>query len=219
MTGLPILIPVNGLGRAKGRLAGLLSAEERECLALITLETVLHAAGRGAIVLTPDERVAAHVGERGRVVREEAGLGGLNPQLERAITTLMADGTVTSRLLILHADLPLATAGAIETLDDLGARAQTAVLVQSRDGGTNAMLVSPPGRFALAYGPGSYAKHQAAAEAAGMAVVANHNRELTLDLDTPDDIRELLRAPRGRQGAAGRYLQTIGVEERLGSLP
>ena len=48
-----------------------------------------------------------------------------------------------------------------------------------------------------------------------MVVVANHNRELTLDLDTPEDIRELLRAPRGRQGAAGRYLQTIGVEERL----
>ena len=89
------------------------------------------------------------------------------------------------------------------------------MLVESRDGGTNAMLLNPPGRFALAYGPGSHAKHRAAAEAAGMAVIANHNRELTLDLDTPDDIRELLRAPRGRQGAAGRYLQTIGVEERL----
>jgi 2-phospho-L-lactate guanylyltransferase len=149
------------------------------------------------------------------VLKEAAGLGGLNPQLERAIATLMADGTVTSRLLILHADLPLATAGAIETLDDLGAGANAAVLVESGDGGTNAMLLSPPGQFALAYGPGSYAKHRAAAEAAGMAVVANHNRELTLDLDTPDDIRELLRAPRGRQGAAGRYLQTIGVEERM----
>jgi 2-phospho-L-lactate guanylyltransferase len=215
MTGLPILIPVNGLGRAKGRLAGLLSAEERECLALITLETVLHAAGPGAVVLTPDERVAAHVGGRGRVLREAAGLDGLNPQLELAIATLIADRTVTSRLLILHADLPLATAGAIGTLDDLGAGANTAVLVESGDGGTNAMLLSSPGRFALAYGPGSFAKHRAAAEAAGMVVVANRNRELTLDLDTPEDIRELLRAPRGRQGAAGRYLQTIGVEERL----
>jgi 2-phospho-L-lactate guanylyltransferase len=215
MTGLPILIPVNGLGRAKGRLAGLLSAEERECLALITLETVLRAAGPRAVVLTPDERVAAHVGRRGRVVPEAPGLGGLNPQLERAIATLMADGTITSRLLILHADLPLATAGAIETLDDLGARTNTAVLVESGDGGTNAMLLSPPGRFALAYGPGSFARHRAAAEAAGMRAIANHNRELTLDLDTPGDIRELLRTPRGRQGAAGRYLQTIGVEERL----
>lgn len=217
MSGLPILIPVNGLDRAKGRLAGLLSAEERETLALITLETVLHAAGPLAIVLTPDERVVAHVDGRARVLRETAGISGLNPQLERATAMLTADGTVTTRLLILHADLPLATAGAIETLDELGSAADSVVLVESRDGGTNAMLLSPPGRFALAYGPGSYAKHRAAAESAGMRVTTNRNRELTLDLDTPDDIRELLRAPRGRQGAAGRYLQTIGVEARLDS--
>ncbi|NJD64021.1 MAG: 2-phospho-L-lactate guanylyltransferase [Chloroflexi bacterium] len=215
MTGLPVLIPAKGLGKAKGRLAGVLSAEERKSLALITLETVLRAAGPRAVVLTPDERVAAHVGGRGRVLLEVAGAGGLNPQLDLAVATLMADGTVTTRLLILHADLPLATAGAIQTLDDLGTGANTAVLVESGDGGTNAMLLSPPGRFALAYGPGSFAKHRAAAEAAGMVVVTNQNRELTLDLDKPDDLRELLRTPRGRQGAAGRYLQTIGMDERL----
>lgn len=217
MTDLPILIPVNGLDRAKGRLANLLKAEEREALALITLETVLHAAGPRAIVLTPDERVAAHVNGRGRVLREGPGPGGLNSQLERATATLLADGSVTTRLLILHADLPLATAGALETLDALNTEPETVVLVESLDGGTNAMLLHPPGRFSLSYGPGSFAKHCSAAAVAGMKVVVNHNRELALDLDTPDDIRELLRAPRGRQGAAGRYLQTIGVEERLES--
>lgn len=215
MSDLPILVPVNGLDRAKGRLASLLSAEERATLSLVTLETVLHAAGPRAIVLTPDERVAAHVNGRGRVLREDPALEGLNSQLERAIETLRAEGAVSSRLLILHADLPLATAGAIETLEGLDAGEGTVVLVESADGGTNAMLLHPPGRFPLAYGPGSSAKHAAAAEGAGMTVVTNHNRELTLDLDTPGDIRELLRAPRGRQGAAGRYLQTIGVEDRM----
>ncbi len=215
MSDLPILVPVNGLDRAKGRLASLLSAEERLTLALVTLETVLHAAGPRAIVLTPDERVAAHVDGRARVLREEPALHGLNAQLEHAIETLCAEGAVTSRLLILHADLPLATAGAIETLEGLDAGEGTVVLVESADGGTNAMLLHPPGRFPLAYGPGSFAKHAAAARSAGMTVITNHNRELTLDLDTPDDIRELLRAPRGRQGAAGRYLQTIGVETRM----
>jgi len=88
-------------------------------------------------------------------------------------------------------------------------------MVSSRDGGTNAMLLCPPARFELAYGPDSFAKHVAAANAAGIEVRTNENRELRLDLDTPDDIRELLRAPRGRQGAAGRYLLSIGIEERL----
>ncbi|HQW50435.1 MAG TPA: 2-phospho-L-lactate guanylyltransferase [Tepidiformaceae bacterium] len=215
MKPLPVLIPVNRLGQAKGRLAGLLSQEEREGLALVTLETVLRAAGAGAIVLTPDERVVDHVHGRARIIPESPEERGLNAQLEHAVGILLADGTARDGLLILHADLPLATAEAIETLAALGAKENTAVLVESGDGGTNAMLLHPPGKFRLEYGVGSFAKHRAAAEAAGMQVVVNHNRELSLDLDTPGDITELLRAPRGRQGAAGRYLQSAGVEQRL----
>ncbi len=215
MKPLPVLIPVNRLGQAKGRLAGLLSQEEREGLALVTLETVLRAAGAGAIVLTPDERVVDHVRGRARIIPESPEERGLNAQLEHAVGILLADGTARDGLLILHADLPLATAEAIETLAALGAKENTAVLVESGDGGTNAMLLHPPGKFRLEYGVGSFAEHRAAAEAAGMQVVVNHNRELSLDLDTPGDITELLRAPRGRQGAAGRYLQSAGVEQRL----
>lgn len=206
----PVLIPVNGLARAKGRLAEVLSPGERETLALITLETVLHAAGPEAVVLTPDGRVAAFAAGRAQVVRENATAKGLNGQLEFALKEL---GGVPA-VLILHADLPLATKGAIETLWE-DAAPNTVTLVESSDGGTNAMLLAPPGRFTLAYGPGSFAKHVAGARAAGFTVRENGNRELRLDLDTPADIRELLRAPRGRQGASGRYLQSIGIEGRL----
>ena len=78
MTASPTLIPVNRLARAKGRLAELLSPEERETLALITLETVLHAAGDGAVVLTPDDRVRAAVGKRARVMDEDPHARGLS---------------------------------------------------------------------------------------------------------------------------------------------
>ena len=214
MTPIPVLIPVNALGRAKGRLAALLRPDERETLALITFETVLHAAGPAAIVLTPDERIAALAQGRATVLAEDPGRKGLNEQLERAVAALLSEEQRFHALLILHADLPLATEGAIQTLMSLG-EPGTATLVPSRDGGTNAMLLSPPGRFELAYGPDSFAKHVRAAKAAGVEVRTNENRELRLDLDTPDDIRELLRAPRGRQGASGRYLLSIGIEDRL----
>ncbi|MEO8538996.1 MAG: 2-phospho-L-lactate guanylyltransferase [bacterium] len=214
---LPILIPVNRLDRAKGRLASVLSAEERESLALITLETVLHAAGPESIVLTADARVVAAVAGKARVLQESPETAGLNPQLEFALATLIADGTAKNHVLILHADLPLATNEAIENLAAM-ARPNSITVVESRDGGTNAMLLQPPGRFALAYGPGSFAKHTDAARRTGMRVHTNPNRELRLDLDTPDDILELLRPPRGRQGAAGRYLLSIGIEERLKAL-
>ena len=208
----PVLIPVNDLARAKGRLAGLLSPEEREQLALITLQTVLHAAGPDAIVLTPDERIAGLVAGRARVLMESPKARGLNGQLEFALRELGALADV----LILHADLPLATQGAVETLWEL-VTDNSVTLVESGDGGTNAMLLCPPGQFQLAYGQGSFAKHVQAAQAAGMALHLNQNRELRLDLDNPSDITELLRAPRGRQGAAGRYLLSIGIEERLGA--
>jgi 2-phospho-L-lactate guanylyltransferase (CobY/MobA/RfbA family) len=80
------------------------------------------------------------------------------------------------------------------------------------------MLLSPPGKFPLAYGPGSFAAHESAARSAGLRVIEHNNRELRLDLDTPDDIRELLRAPRGRQGACGVFLLSIGIEQRLEQL-
>ena len=50
---LPVLIPVNRLDQAKGRLAPLLTEAEREELALITAETVAHAAGAAAVILAP----------------------------------------------------------------------------------------------------------------------------------------------------------------------
>lgn len=211
---VPILIPVNRLDRAKGRLAALLSPEERTTLALITLETVLHAAGAASIVLTADRRVAEAAHGKARVLPEAADLEGLNPQLEAAVATLIAEGATREGVLILHADLPLATSEAIDYLLSMG-RPNSVTLVESRDGGTNAMLLQPPGKFPLAYGPASFARHSAAARQAGLHVASCPNRELRLDLDTPDDIVELLRAPRGRQGAAGRYLQSIGVEARL----
>lgn len=211
---VPVLVPVNRLDRAKGRLAALLSPEERTTLALITLETVLHAAGPAAVVLTADRRVAEASNGKARVIAESADIEGLNPQLEAAVAQLVADGSGRDALLILHADLPLVTNEALEYLLSM-ARPHSIAAVESRDGGTNAMLLQPPGEFPLAYGPSSFARHTAAARQAGMHVSVNENRELRLDLDTPDDIVELLRAPRGRQGAAGRYLLSIGVEARL----
>ncbi len=211
---VPVLIPVNRLDRAKGRLADLLSPDERVTLAIITLETVLHAVGPASIVLTADPRVGDVAAGKARVLPEVAGREGLNPQLEAAMAALIAEGTARESLLILHADLPLITPEAMENILAM-ARPNTVTMVESRDGGTNAMLMQPPGKFALAYGPASFALHTSAARQAGMRVAVSANRELRLDLDTPEDITELLRAPRGRQGAAGRYLQSIGVEARI----
>jgi len=212
VTALRVLIPVNGLERAKGRLAEMLSPGQRAELALATLGTVLgaveEAGGRG-YVLTADRRVAEVVAGRAALMVEREEAAGLNAQLEAAVAELGGD-----ELLILHADLPLATGKDIRAVAAAARTAPSATMVISPDGGTNAMLLRPPGRFALAYGKGSAASHGAAAEAAGMAIVAVEAPGLALDLDTADDLERLLATAAGRQSDAGQLLDRWGFDGR-----
>lgn len=212
MAVLTVLIPVNRLDRAKGRLAALLSPEERAELARRSLATALGAvaeAGMTAIALTADEAVRATLPAGVRVLDEEPDLRGLSAQLERA-----AERLAVSELLILHADLPLATAQALREFMAQAPPAPSMTLVRPADGGTNAMLLRPPGRFPLAYGQGSGDLHEASARAASLAVRRANAPALALDLDTPADVRALLATAEGRECGAGRYLLGIGVEGR-----
>ncbi len=208
--GIPTLIPVNHLEKAKGRLAERLTPEQRETLTLITLGTVLHAAGADAIVLTPDERVANFVDGKARIVREVPGRPGLNPQIDHAIEELLAEGTVKDRLMILHADLPLVRSWTLDAFEAEDPGPNSVTLVESSDGGTNAMLLHPPGRFRAMYGEKSFGLHVMVASDAGMLIHSCRNRELELDLDTHADIDTLLSTARGQQTAAGHYLLSLG---------
>ena len=212
MAALAVLIPVNRLDRAKGRMAALLAPEERAELVRRTLAAVLGAAagaGLEAVVLSDDAEVRAGLPPGTRALAEGPDAAGLSAQLERAAAALDR-----AELLILHADLPLATAEALRGFVAQAPPAPSATLARSADGGTNALLLRPPGRFALAYGRGSADRHEAAARDAGMTVRHADAPALALDLDTPADARRLLAAPTGRATAAGRYLIGIGVEER-----
>ena len=106
-------------------------------------------------------------------------------------------------LLILHADLPLVTAEALRDLIAQAPEAPSATLVRPGDGGTNAMLLRPPGRFPLAYGRGSGDLHESAAREAGLAVRRADAPALALDLDTPSDVRALLSTAEGRGDGGG----------------
>jgi 2-phospho-L-lactate/phosphoenolpyruvate guanylyltransferase len=212
---LPVLVPMNSLERAKGRLADLLAPEERRQLARITLETVLHAAteaGLEPIVVTADPAIAGLVAPV-RVLTEEIPAPGLNAELEAALRRLASEGH--RDVLILHADLPLADAASLRRLLARALPPPSVTVVRSEDGGTNAMLLRPPGRFPLAYGKGSFAAHRRAARASGTALKVVQSAALTLDIDTPADITRLLATPRGRTSPAGKYLNSLSLEARL----
>lgn len=207
-----VLIPVNELSRAKGRLAEILGPADRSRLAIATVHTVVNAVRAAAcepVVLTRDPAVKAELGPLAAILAEDPAVQGLNAQLESAIARLGSAGPL-DELAILHADLPLASEAGIRALLASALPAPSVALVESPDGGTNAMLLHPPGRFPLAYGPGSFALHVQAARAVGMAVARVEVPALALDLDTPGDIARLMATEGGPGSAAGRVLAALG---------
>ncbi len=133
------------------------------------------------------------------VLRRAAALGatpvrqsdeGLNEGLRAAVRWAVADGA--GAILVLAADLPGVTGGAIEAVVTAATGSAAAgplmVIVADRHGrGTNALLVSPPDALPFAFGPDSRAAHLASARAAG-ALIVELDGPLSFDLDLPEDL-------------------------------
>jgi 2-phospho-L-lactate guanylyltransferase len=93
------------------------------------------------------------------------------------------------RVVLVPGDTPALDAGELEALL---ARTEPVVIVPDRHGtGTNALALSPPGAIAPSFGPGSRARHEAAADAAGLERATLELPSLTHDVDTPDDLAAL----------------------------
>lgn len=186
------VIPVGVLERAKSRLGGMLDAEERHDLVVSMLESTLAAASDSpgiwrTWVVSPDPEVAAIAEDAGATALLQEGRG-LNQGLEQARAAAVAAGA--SAVLVLPADLPRVTAGAIGDVLAVLERAEPPVvaIVPDRHGrGTNALLLAPADVIDFAFGGDSRAAHRHAANAVCTEVV-ELGGPLALDLDTPDDL-------------------------------
>jgi 2-phospho-L-lactate guanylyltransferase len=206
------IVPVKTLGQAKQRLAGVLPLEARRKLMLVMLQDVLATLAQverlgPVLVVTPDAEVAEVAQRLGaRVLREERARGHSAAAIA-GFAHALAHGAVQA--LTLPADAPCMTPGEVSRLLD-AARATAGwrvVLVPSHDrDGTNAVLVSPPDAFPPSFGPGSFARHLAQAEARGLDCRGIELAGLGLDIDEPRDLAALIAAKQGNPAYA--FLQT-----------
>jgi coenzyme F420-0:L-glutamate ligase/coenzyme F420-1:gamma-L-glutamate ligase len=88
---------------------------------------------------------------------------------------------------VIHADIPTLVEEEVAALVAAGAESAV-VIAESVDGGTNALLLSPPDAIGFHFGPNSAAAHAAAARAARLSVAKLTLPFLSRDLDTPDDL-------------------------------
>jgi len=136
---------------------------------------------------------------------------GLCHAYSTAAADLLARGAST--MLLLPADIPLVTKADIEALLAEHTCPGVSLAAAGSDGGTNALLVSPPDIIAPAFGDNSCQRHIAHAREQGLQPAVVNTPGLSLDVDTVEDIRALLAA--GRECATLRYLLESGIAAEL----
>ena len=190
----------------------MLTPLERGALTLAMLEDVmdvtLQIAGWDTWVVSPDEAVLEiALGRSAHAIREE------KPPLANAIRQVEAKAKEegANALAILPADVPLVTVDTLhEALRTLGA----VVLARSADGsGTSLLLRRPPRAIPARFGPDSFRRHVELAQARGLPVSIVERRELSFDVDRPDDILTLLAD--GRRGRTREVCLQMDLGARL----
>lgn len=181
MTPTEVLVPIKAFDRAKLRLASELDPAQRAELARFMAGRVLAAAAPlPAVVVCDDEDVALFAEDMGARVEWTPGLG-LNGAITEAVGR--AARRSTDRVVVAHADLPLAVdLAGVADFDGV-------TLVPDRRGeGTNVASVACNAGFSWSYGPGSFERHRDEADRLGLAVRVLDSPGLAWDVDLPDDL-------------------------------
>jgi 2-phospho-L-lactate/phosphoenolpyruvate guanylyltransferase len=203
------VLPVKSFGRAKQRLRP--AAVDRPELAAAMVGDVLEALGAvrgldGIVVVSAEDPAGRTAGIEW--VHDPVEVGQSAAAL-RGVRTAVARGA--QRVLLVPGDCPALDPGEVDAL--LASAAPGVVIVPDRHGsGTNALLLDPPTVLTPAFGPGSFARHAALADAAGATVRVGRLPSLELDVDTPGDLAALRAALAAGHGAAPR---TRALLERL----
>lgn len=186
------VIPVKDFAEAKLRLRGVLPAPERAALAKAMASDVLRAVGdaRGVdrCVVTGGKGARRLATAQACGYCDDSDCDSLSAAITRAAERC-ADTDATT-LLVLPGDLPALRGADIDQLLGLHGGGLT-LCPASRDGGTNALVLTPPDAIEFHYGRDSARRHLAAAQRAGLDCQCLALPALGLDIDTPDDLRRL----------------------------
>jgi 2-phospho-L-lactate guanylyltransferase len=215
MTEVWALVPAKSPARSKSRLRSVLPAADCALLSHAMLQDVL-AALEGAAsvdriaVLTDADEIEHFAANAGHRVIRDAGAE-LCAALDQAAAELARHGATT--LIVLPGDMPTLTSADI---DGLLARhtAGLSLCPAIRDGGSNALVCTPPTAIPFCFGADSAARHLEAATARGLQTARLALPAFFRDIDLPDDLVWLNAQSAGAHTQA--YLRQSGLSARLG---
>jgi 2-phospho-L-lactate guanylyltransferase len=178
-----VVVPIRSFRAGKGRLAGVLTEDERAALSRLMAGRVLDAAAPLPVfVVTSDDEVRTFANQRGATVIDDP--GSLDGAAHAGRTTVEATGA--GRMIVVHADIARPTPFAwVADFDGV-------TIVPDRHGtGTNVIALPVDVAFTFAYGDGSCARHAAEARERELALRIVRDDALGWDVDEPDDLRAL----------------------------
>jgi 2-phospho-L-lactate guanylyltransferase len=189
------VLPIKSFPDAKQRLAEELSPGPRRALVEAMFADVLVALRRSTkvdrMLVISDDNSAQEIGAGyGALVLDDQ-QPGHSEAARLAIRSALEDGI--ERVLLVPGDCPLMDPRELDELLTRPAPARSALIVPDRHGtGTNALLLSPPDSLTPAFGPGSCQRHAEQARLAGIEHEVVEVPSLSLDIDTPEDLQELI---------------------------
>jgi 2-phospho-L-lactate guanylyltransferase len=203
------VIPFKGSAERKTRLGSRLGVEERQGLSQELFEHVV-----SVLQQAPTLREVALLsdmppnGWQGPFILDEG--RGLNAELN-ALVELRRP----TRLLVIHADLPLVSVDDIAALI-AGDSAGCAIAPDRHGTGTNALALGEPLGFDFAFGPNSFTRHRAAAKGKARVVT---RLGLGLDIDTAADLDAAISAGFIRAALTDDRVRQMEARRRSDSRP
>lgn len=200
------ILPVKAFDHAKQRLSPTINHGHRRALVESMLSDTLVALRRTAtidgIFIVTSERTAARMGEgEGATVVDDTASSHTDAVL-LGIASAIEVGA--ERALLVPGDCPLIDSAELVALLARPVPERSALIIPDRHGeGTNALLLTPPESLTPSFGDGSRHRHTDLAISQGTMPEIVDVPSLGLDIDTAEDLAELVeRFSRTRGGAA-----------------
>jgi 2-phospho-L-lactate guanylyltransferase len=212
------ILPVKRFDQAKQRLGEALGASTRAALAAAMFADVLAQIRRAAaldaiLVVSGEPGVQKLAGEAGATLIDDSTEKGQSPAALAGLARAAAQGF--ERALLVPGDCPLVDPAEIDLLLRGSTRQDVVIVPDRHDTGTNALLLDPSGPFEPKFGPGSLARHVEQAQDRKLEHVVTTVPSLGLDVDTGDDLEQLVLALADVHGRAPR---TRGVLSQIGRI-
>ena len=220
------VIPVKQLANAKQRLSSFLSANDRAALFSAMVRDVLTAVETCSLidqimVVTNDLEVSELGKEYDAKIHPEPQRPGLIESVTEAARDLSLAGVST--MVFLPGDVPLVSAEELESvLEGFGSSNEAEFLiVPAADlGGSNCVVCSPPDCITFGFGEDSFRRHLSIARELGLNPTVMKLPGIGLDIDTPNDLRELAALIEQEEQDYSdyntvRFLMTSGLLEQL----